>query len=267
MTEQSCLFFCWKVNEVPGEVPHFPVARLHWNAEGRTAARWAGHTHLSYFYYHRVLDVSCRPKPCFGQCAAQPQNWKICSYRLGKSSYSCLLELQRPCRRQQSSLLASHGSGTALGEALAECKGKGFAAVLALRPGLHRAREAKLAHTRGLASIPSSDQKQIPRRFCRNRAGGSPPLAPPSTLPTPSHLQSMNFLVWKQFLHIWTPTAFLCCEFPRVPLRPLKCPESVASRGCWQGGREWRAVCLILIWLSVPSTGSWCLLISSLASP
>lgn len=37
---------------------------------------------------------------------------------------------------------------------------------------------------------------------------------PPSTLPTSQNLQFGNFLVRKWFLHIWTLTAFLFCDFP-----------------------------------------------------
>lgn len=40
---------------------------------------------LSYFYYHHVLDVSCRPKPSVVQHVVQTYNWKMGIYRLGKS--------------------------------------------------------------------------------------------------------------------------------------------------------------------------------------
>lgn len=103
---------------------------------------------LSYFCYHHVLDQS--PLLCSVLYKHTTERWAFTGSR---SLHTCAAELYG---------LKSRSSGTALGDVLAECQGKGFAAILALgnMPGTRRAWGAILAHTTGPSSLipfPSSD--------------------------------------------------------------------------------------------------------------
>lgn len=68
------------VNEVPHEVPCFPVPFLIASElctetqKGGLRLGGQGTDILSYFYYHHVLDVSHRPKPSFVQHVVQTYN-------------------------------------------------------------------------------------------------------------------------------------------------------------------------------------------------
>lgn len=103
-----------------------------------------------------MLAVDQSPLLCSMLCKRTTERWAFTG--LGSPNARAM----ERCR------LKSHSLGTALGDVTAECQGKGFAAVLALgnMPGVRRARGAIPTRATGLSSLlslPSNDQKQMPR--------------------------------------------------------------------------------------------------------